>query len=250
MPSRPPRRGTSGRLVTAAACHVCDAGDQRGDRFPGEQGRSSRGRPGSSAGRAVQSARGRHSGERKRTRVTSRLQRGPNSRIILGSATAIVVIALAITITIWRYETALSDWKRAEAARVEANKAAGLVSIFWHERTEMTEYLIAPNAVTSHDIAAQRGDFVSITSLLTPDTANGRRDLARAAAAHAASYRSFLRISKSTRRSPATEVAGLDHLVCRPLLEKKTISEVANEQARDARVAAASASSAAAQARA
>ena len=65
----------------------------------------------------MQSARGRHSGERKRTRVTSRLQRGPNSRIILGSATAIVIIALAITIAIWRYETALSDWKRAEAAR-------------------------------------------------------------------------------------------------------------------------------------
>ena len=182
--------------------------------------------------------------------MTSRLQRGPNSRIILGSATAIVIIALAITIAIWRYETALSDWKRAEAARVEANKAAGLVSIFWHERTEMTEHLIAPNAATSHDIAEQHGDFVSITSLLTPDTADGRRDVARAAAAHAAFYRSFLRISKSTRRSPATEVAGLDHLDAVSADVLMPISEVANELAHDARVAVASAGSAATQARA
>jgi len=87
--------------------------------------------------------------------VTSRLQRGPTSRIIAGSAVAIVVIALAIGITIWRYETAISDWKRADAARGESKNAAGLVGTVWHERSLMTEYLIGHRGIELRELAVQ-----------------------------------------------------------------------------------------------
>ena len=60
--------------------------------------------------------------------VKSSLRQGPIGRIVVWSAIAVVVIAAAIGITIWRYEAAISDWQRADAASGESKLAAGLIS--------------------------------------------------------------------------------------------------------------------------
>ncbi len=191
--------------------------------------------------------------------MTSRLQRGPGAssrpgrpaRIIAATSTfAILVIALAISITIWRYESALDDWQRAAASRGEAGTAVGLVSAFWHERAEMSEYLIDPNAGTARDITTQRRAFARITRQLTPGTGAGRRDLAKAESRHAAFYGKFLRISNATTNAkPATELAGINHLDAISADVLSPVGALVRAEAGDAAAAAASARSDAAQAR-
>jgi methyl-accepting chemotaxis protein len=178
------------------------------------------------------------------------LQRRPTSRIIAASVGAIVVIAAAIAITIWRYEAAISDWRRADAARGESRLAAGLVGTFWHERTEMTEDLIATRPSTAHDLAVQEREFVRVTPALSPSTASGRRELARAVAAHAAFDRAIGRIARTTNHNPASQLAGIGRLDALSARVLGPLSAVVRVEARDATSAATSAKSAASQARA
>src|SRR6266516_1693335 len=127
--------------------------------------------------------------------MTSSRQWGPVSRIALMSAAAIAVIALAIGVTIWRYETAVSGWRSADANRSEAQKAGALIGLIWHERTVMTEYLIGHRPIELRELAEERADFARVAPHLTPGTASGRQAQARAVAAHDALYRQFRRIS-------------------------------------------------------
>src|SRR5579859_3435795 len=110
----------------------------------------------------------------------SSLRRRETGRIVLGSATAIVVIALAIVITIWRYDTAISSWQRVDDAREESALAVGLTGTVWHERNEMTQYLLAANPATAREIVALRTGFTRVAHVLTPDTSSGRRELTEA----------------------------------------------------------------------
>jgi len=180
----------------------------------------------------------------------SRWHRGPISGIVLASATAIVLIAIAIAIAIWRYETAISYWKRADTSRAESTLAAGLIGTFWHERTEMTEYLIAANPATARDIATQRGEFVRIAHALTPDNTIDRRALAKTEVAHAALYPQFVRISKSVGHGPASELAGISRLNAFSAGVLRPVEGLVKVEAHDANVAEVSAVSAAGQARA
>jgi methyl-accepting chemotaxis protein len=185
--------------------------------------------------------------QRRPDRSASRL--GPTGRIIAGSAVAIAVIAAAIAITIWRYEAAISDWRRAGAARSESRLAAGLVGTFWHERTETTEDLIAVTPATARDLAAQQRAFNNVAPVLTPSSAGGRRDLARAVAAHAAFDRAIVVIRRSVRPTPAGQLTGIQQLDVLAGRVLKPLSAVVRVEARDADAAASSATSAANQAR-
>jgi methyl-accepting chemotaxis protein len=180
----------------------------------------------------------------------SRLQRGPTSRIIAGSAVAIVVIALAIGVTIWRYETAISDWKRADAARGESKSAAGLVGTIWSERAVMTEYLIGHRGIELRELAVQRAHFAGTASLLTLSTASGRRALARAEAADKALYQQFRHVSGLDGTTHSSALVGADRLDGASNTALNATAAVVHSEAQDAAAAAASAESAATQARA
>src|SRR5579859_3005871 len=182
--------------------------------------------------------------------VMSSLRRRETSRIIAGSAATIAVIALAIVITIWRYEAAISSWRRADSARAEAATAAGLIGTVWQERNEMTQYLLAANPATGRQIVALRGGFTRVARFLTPDTSSGVRKLAEAKVAFNHFYHDYQQINRSTKSNVKTELASVSRLDADSAGAVNAVAAVVKDESHDATVLGVDAQSAANQARA
>ena len=71
--------------------------------------------------------------------------RGSGRRFAAVSVLAVALIATAVSVTIWRYEAALSRSAVALDARSDAALTETLSSDFWHEREAMNEYFLAPS---------------------------------------------------------------------------------------------------------
>jgi hypothetical protein len=63
-------------------------------------------------------------------------------RVVLGSAAAIALVAAALAVTVWRYESALDDDRNAQAQLRDQVHAAVALQSFWQERETINEYLV------------------------------------------------------------------------------------------------------------
>jgi signal transduction histidine kinase/CheY-like chemotaxis protein len=116
---------------------------------------------------------------------------GPQRRIALSSLIILLLLAFAIAITIWRYESALDQSRNALAARGDSFRAEQAARQFWREREAINEYLLTRNAdLFTHVAATHRRYLNEIQSaragfLQTMEGLNDRaeevhlRDLAR-----------------------------------------------------------------------
>ena len=67
---------------------------------------------------------------------------GPARRILVATLAVVPLLAIAVGISIWRYEHAIARKDAALAARAQATQAAQSESEFWQEREAMDEYLL------------------------------------------------------------------------------------------------------------
>src|SRR6266851_4629811 len=93
-------------------------------------------------------------------RMPKELLRGSARRVAALSVVAVTVIAAAIGVTIWRYESALGRSHVATDARADATLTEALAASFWHEREATHEFLTTASPELFQEAARQRQQFV------------------------------------------------------------------------------------------
>jgi methyl-accepting chemotaxis protein len=120
--------------------------------------------------------------------MSNRLTRSVH-RVALVSAAAVVVIAGAGALSVWRYQVALSRASAALDERTDAKTAAELTTTFWEERNALDTSLAHPGPETSAAVASYRAQFRQLVAQVrTPSTPEEARALAQAVAAEARYY--------------------------------------------------------------
>ena len=107
-------------------------------------------------------------------------------RVTAVSAAAIIVIAGAGALSIWRYEVALSRASVALEERTQAKTAVQLATAFWEERNAFDTYIARPSPMTAAAASRYRSLFGRLAAQVrTPSTPAESAALARAVAAQA-----------------------------------------------------------------
>jgi methyl-accepting chemotaxis protein len=128
---------------------------------------------------------------------------GPARRIVVASTAIVVLFAAALSVTLWRYEVALSETQSAIAARQQSAQATKAAEYFWRVREAMNEYLLAPSAAFDVEVTRQSATFTALVSGLEQSDADARPLITRTEAAHAAFVRSFNAVRGTTPSSGA-----------------------------------------------
>jgi len=92
-------------------------------------------------------------------------------KIAVASTAAVLLMAVAIGATIWRYDHALAKGDAALTARSEDARAEQATAAFWKEREAMNEYLLTPEPGLLTEIRATRTAFEQATAGLGSDVA-------------------------------------------------------------------------------
>jgi hypothetical protein len=119
------------------------------------------------------------------------MQAGPARRIAVTSVAAVALIAIAVGITIWRYDHALGKSDNALQARSEQLRSEQATTAFWREREAMNEYLLAPDPEIRAEVKQQLEAFDRATDSLGSDVAAEDALVKRARSANDAYIRLF-----------------------------------------------------------
>jgi methyl-accepting chemotaxis protein len=113
-------------------------------------------------------------------------------RVAAVSVAAIVVIAGAGALSIWRYEVALSRADKALAERTDAGNTAQLIADFYTERDELNAYFFSPSPAAFSQLTASQRQFRQLAAQIRhTSTAGESQYLARAVGAQAHYYAFF-----------------------------------------------------------
>ncbi len=176
--------------------------------------------------------------------------RGSGRRFAAVSVVAVAVIATAVSVTIWRYEAALSRSAVAVDARGDAALTETLSSDFWHEHEAINEYLLAPSPAILAEVSGQRRQFAATSAVLgTTQTPTETRLREQAAAGNNGFIAAFTRLTGAAGSTSAREFAAIARLGADEALVVRPLSELDHAQAQRAQIAQAAAVSAASQAR-
>jgi methyl-accepting chemotaxis protein len=129
------------------------------------------------------------------------------------SLAAVVVIAAAVSVTIWRYQAARSDLAGALAARGGANNSTVLLSYLWHEREAMNEYLIEPSQALVTEMEGARQQFSRVAAVTRPESSAGVTALSQALHGNAILFARFFSLRGAAGTNPAREEAADDYVV-------------------------------------
>jgi methyl-accepting chemotaxis protein len=141
------------------------------------------------------------------------LLKGQARRVAVVSVAAIVVLGAAVGAAIWRYEFAVSRSADALDALHDETRTANLVTIFWHEREAMNEYLVAASPTVLDEVASQRAHFAATSvALSASQTPVEQRIRAQATTANRAYFALFTRVQATGRTTPAREVGAISRL--------------------------------------
>ena len=91
--------------------------------------------------------------------------------IAAAGVAATVLIALAITITAWRYEDALSRSTAALDTQTDSRRAEAIIGDFAQERLAMYDYLLGPSSRALAQVAIPHDAFIRIAAQLPDATA-------------------------------------------------------------------------------
>ena len=113
-------------------------------------------------------------------------------RVAAVSVAAIVVIAGAGALSIWRYQVALSRADNALAERTDAGNTAQLIADFYTERDELNAYFFSPSPAAYSQLTAAQRQFRQLATQIGHSSTVGQSQyLARAVAAEAHYYAFF-----------------------------------------------------------
>jgi methyl-accepting chemotaxis protein len=105
---------------------------------------------------------------------------------------AIVVIAGAGALSIWRYEVALSRADNALAERTDAGNTAQLIADFFTERDQLNAYFFSPSPAALSQLTASQRQFRQLSGQISRTSTDGDAQyLARAVGAEAHYYAFF-----------------------------------------------------------
>jgi methyl-accepting chemotaxis protein len=160
------------------------------------------------------------------------LLKGPARRIALASVAIILLIIVATSVTILRYERAANQAEIAlgDTDRVSSERA---VAAFWRERESMNEYLIQPTAKLAAEVAAEKAQFDSILTATSTDTPADRALVARARGANDAFVNDFRANLGEAGQGTVFEVAVIRFLHDREAAVLGPINEVVNFRERE-----------------
>jgi methyl-accepting chemotaxis protein len=116
-------------------------------------------------------------------------------RVAAVSVAAVVVIAGAGALSIWRYQVALSRASVALDERTDARTAVDLTTTFWEERNALDTNLAHPSPMTAAAVTRYRSQFRQLaTQVRSASTGAEARALAQAITAEARYYAVFTRL--------------------------------------------------------
>ena len=129
-----------------------------------------------------------------KTRVRDRLPSEATRRIAAASALIVILIAGAIGVTLWRYESALDRYQHdALAARSNAETIEKAMSAFWQEQTAIYSYVAQQSNVSLANLDLARTRFVSLLKTLHTKTAGEDALRVQALGANRKAYVNFKR---------------------------------------------------------
>jgi methyl-accepting chemotaxis protein len=127
-------------------------------------------------------------------RIRGPLSSDPASRIAAASALIVILIAGAIGVTLWRYESALNRYQHdALAARSNAQTVEKAMSAFWQEQTAIFSYVAQQSKVSLANVELARTTFVSLLKTLETKTAGEDALRVQALAANRKAYLNFVK---------------------------------------------------------
>ena len=182
--------------------------------------------------------------------VTRSPLEGPARRLALLTGLIILLFAIALGVTIWRYETAVNRYSKAAEEHDRAVQAERVLTAFWLEQTKMAHYAITPDPEHLNAIDEARAEFTSHAASLTRDPdPEERADVLKAMDAHEAVAAAFRRVRPRLERGEpeALEAAGVteeglggqvveptEGLVAEETREAEELEESAEDAARHA----------------
>jgi methyl-accepting chemotaxis protein len=145
--------------------------------------------------------------------MLNELLSGSVRRLALVSVVVVAVIAVAIGVTIWRYEAALDRASVALNERRDARLTAVLTTTFWEERNALDTYIFRPSPATFAAVTKYRDQFGHLAAQIrSGGTAADARGLARAVDAEAVYYATFTRLRSAAGTGVLQENAAVNRL--------------------------------------
>jgi methyl-accepting chemotaxis protein len=141
------------------------------------------------------------------------LLRGPARRVVAVSVAVVIVFAAAVTVTIWRYEAAVSQWAGSNDAVADTTITETLVADFWHEGEAMQAYFFAPSPAALREVNLLRGRFAATAA--TPGFTNSPAEaalLTQAVAANGRFYALFTGVRGAAGTTLPREIAATGQL--------------------------------------
>jgi methyl-accepting chemotaxis protein len=176
-----------------------------------------------------------------------RVTRGPVRRIVVASTTIVVLFALAISLTLWQYEVAVSESQTAIATRAASAQATKAAEYFWRVRESMNEYLLAPSPALEAEVTTDSAAFRSLIAGLRDD-ADARSLIANTQAAETTFVGSFNTVRGTKLSSGAKLNAAIDLLNIHEVDVTRPLDSLTNLYVNEALAASANAASARTQA--
>jgi methyl-accepting chemotaxis protein len=117
----------------------------------------------------------------------------PARRIVVASLAIVVLLAGAVGVTIWRYESALDQYQsNALRARVDDERVKDAIAAFWQEQAAIFSYVSQQSDQVLARLDEARRDFVTSLSRLLIYTTLGAELQQRALSANQASITNFI----------------------------------------------------------
>jgi methyl-accepting chemotaxis protein len=150
--------------------------------------------------------------ESGRVRIRDRITAEPKGRIAAASAAIVVLLAGSIGVTLWRYETAISAYQNARAARTSLLRVEKAGEAFFREQAAIYSYSTQPSPSDLRALQAARGDFTRELAGLGPKSGLERSLRGRALAANEAAIRNFKdHVQPALRSAPGTSLVRAFH---------------------------------------
>src|SRR5579862_7888879 len=144
------------------------------------------------------------------TRMARELLTGSTRRVAAVSVLAVILIATAVCLTIWRYQVAVSGWDSANDKQTDVTGATALSAGLGREREAMNEYLLTPSSSLFLEIKTLRAQFARIAAAVTPETPAERAELHQAVARNSALASEFAGVASGGGSHPRAALASLD----------------------------------------
>jgi len=172
---------------------------------------------------------------------------GPARRVALVSLAAVIVIAASVSVTIWRYESAIRLWDSSNDAAADGQTTQTLIATFWHEREAMREYFLTPLPRVLSEVTSERETFAhTVVGAGLADSATEVRLRKQAVVGNEALYALFMRFRGAASGSVARLTvanARLDAAEPAALLPLAGLAHAQRERLDDAAAGASSAES-------